>query len=275
MKFYEEAIQRAESIPAADPIPLFCAVGLMCLGNICSDVSADAPHHAGRPDFRTAYRLENMDTRCLSGENNGYPRYFNNEIRPEGPAINRPDRKVGIDQQLEMSAKGAALLRKYFGSFERFAIRKGMAGKFLCVNLHVVWSTKKRQRFIQKQWHNRLKAYLGSIAKAINAKLLEANAEPDHIHLYIAMPSTISIAELVNACKSNSTRWIRQSIPNQRYFAWQEGYAAFSVSRSQERAVIEYIRNQHEHHKKGGFQQELLELLRRHGIDFDIQYVFD
>jgi putative transposase len=174
-----------------------------------------------------------------------------------------------------MSAEGAALLIKYFGSFDRFAIRYGMAGKFLCVNLHVIWSTKNRQRFIQQQWSDRLKAYLGSIVKAKNAKLLEAHAEPDHIHLYIAMPSTISIADLVNACKSNSSRWIRQNIPNQRFFAWQEGYAAFSVSRSQEPAVIEYIRNQHEHHRKDGFQQELLELLRRHGIDFDIQYVFD
>jgi putative transposase len=150
-----------------------------------------------------------------------------------------------------------------------------MAGKFLCVNLHVIWSTKKRQRFIQLQWANRLYAYLGSIANAKNAKLLEANSEPDHIHLYISMPSTISIADLINALKSNSSRWIRQSIPNQKHFAWQEGYAAFSVSRSQEQAVIEYIRNQHEHHKKNGFQQELLELLRRHGIDFDPKYVFD
>jgi len=89
------------------------------------------------------------------------------------------------------------------------------------------------------------------------------------------MPSTISIADLINAYKSNSTRWIRQTFPHLKKFSWQEGYAAFSVSRSQEPAVIEYIRNQHSHYRKRSFQEELLELLRRHRIEFDLQYVFD
>jgi putative transposase len=150
-----------------------------------------------------------------------------------------------------------------------------MAGKFLCVNLHMIWSTKKRRPLIRPQWADRLYAYLGSVAGAKNAKLIVANSESDHIHLYVSIPSTISIADLINACKSNSTRWIRETFPDRRWFSWQEGYAAFSVSRSQEPAVIEYIKNQHEHHRKRDFQKELLELLRRHGIDFDLRYVFD
>jgi putative transposase len=166
-------------------------------------------------------------------------------------------------------------LQNFIDQFALCSFIKGMAGKFLCVNLHMIWSTKGRQRLIHPQWAGRLHAYLGSISNAKNAKLLEANSEPDHVHLYVSMPSTISIADLINAYKSNSTRWIRQTFPNQRWFSWQEGYAAFSVSGSQEQAVIEYIRNQQEHHQKRDFQQELLELLGNHGIALDLRYVFD
>ena len=89
------------------------------------------------------------------------------------------------------------------------------------------------------------------------------------------MPPTISIADLVNALKANSMRWIRQTFPNRKWFSWQEGYAAFSVCNSLEQAVIEYIRNQDEHHKRRNFQEELLDLLDRHGIEYDPRYVFD
>jgi putative transposase len=139
----------------------------------------------------------------------------------------------------------------------------------------MIWSTKGRKRLIHPQWADRLHAYMGSIARAKNAKLIEVNSEPDHVHLYVSMPSTISIADLINALKSNSTRWIRLTFPNRKWFCWQEGYAAFSVSRSQEQAVLEYIRDQQKHHSKRNFGQELLELLRRHGIAYDPRYVFD
>jgi putative transposase len=149
-----------------------------------------------------------------------------------------------------------------------------MAGKFLCVNLHIIWSTKGRRRLIHPEWAERLHAYLGSVARAKNSKLLAVNSVPDHVHLYVSLPSTISIADLVNAFKSNSSRWIRQTFPNQNWFSWQEGYAAFSVSRSRAQELIEYIHGQHEHHKKQDFQQELIELLRRHEIEYDPRYVF-
>jgi REP element-mobilizing transposase RayT len=150
-----------------------------------------------------------------------------------------------------------------------------MSGKFLSVHLHLVWSTKRRQRLIDPQWAARLYSYMGSIALANKAKLIEANSEPDHIHLYVSLPSTISIADLINALKSNSSRWVRQTFQGRKKFSWQEGYGAFSVSRSREKAVIAYIRNQHEHHRKRGFQDEMLDLLRRHGIEYDPRYVFD
>ncbi len=150
-----------------------------------------------------------------------------------------------------------------------------MAGKYLCVNLHMIWSTKNRSRILDPQWADRLHGYLGSIARSKNAKLIEVNNEPDHIHLYVSMPSTISISEMINAFKSNSTRWIRQTFPNRKWFSWQEGYAAFSVSSSKEQTVIEYIQNQHINHHGTDFREELLDLLNRHKIEYDMRYVFD
>ena len=139
----------------------------------------------------------------------------------------------------------------------------------------MVWSTKNRRNLIDLEWRDRLHAYMGSIARSKNAGLIEINSQPDHIHSYIAFPSTLSIAELVNALKANSTRWIRQTFPHRRFFAWQEGYAAFSVSRSEENAVVSYIRNQDEHHKRQDFRAELLDLLESHAVEYDLRYVFD
>jgi REP element-mobilizing transposase RayT len=107
------------------------------------------------------------------------------------------------------------------------------------------------------------------------AKLISAGAMFDHIHLYTSMPSTISIADFVNAVKSNSSRWIHESFSQLRNFAWQEGYGAFSVSKSEEIKVVRYIQNQEEHHRKRTFKEELIALLEKHGIEYDKRYIWD
>ena len=142
------------------------------------------------------------------------------------------------------------------------------------MDLHFIWSTKERRGLIHPQWAERFHAYLGAIAQEKNSKLLAVNSVPDHVHLYVSFSSTTSIADLVNAFKSNSSRWIRQTFPNRKWFSWQEGYAAFSISRSRAPELIEYIHNQHEHHQRQDFQQELVDLLRRHEIEYDPRYVF-
>ena len=97
----------------------------------------------------------------------------------------------------------------------------------------------------------------------------------DHIHLYASLPSTISLAEFMNAVKSNSSRWVHETFPNRRGFAWQQGYGAFSVSRSQVPAVAKYIRNQQEHHRKVDFKQEYILLLKKHGVEYDERYLWE
>jgi putative transposase len=150
-----------------------------------------------------------------------------------------------------------------------------MSGKFPNVNMHMVWSTKWRKRLLDKHWSSGLYAYMGGIARANNARLLEAGGQEDHIHLYVSMPSTISIAKMINSFKANSSHWIHESFPNRKLFAWQEGYGAFSVGKSEECTVIEYIRNQNAHHKQIDFRKEFLQILREYKIDYDLKYVFD
>ncbi len=194
--------------------------------------------------------------------------------RSEGPEVSRPDREVGRPPagRRERRRRGT---KNNVAQFACHPVRLGMAGKYLCVNLHIIWSTKNRRSFIDPSWRDRLDAYMGAVAAAKSAVLTEAQSLPDHTHIYVSLPSTISIADLVNTLKSNSSRWIRQSFPNRKWFAWQEGYAALSVSKSAEHGVREYIRNQDQHHRKVGFEDELIDLLERHGIIYDRRYVFD
>jgi putative transposase len=111
--------------------------------------------------------------------------------------------------------------------------------------------------------------------KKKNARLICAGGMFDHVHLYASMPSRISVADLVNVVKSNSSRWVHESFPNRRGFAWQEGYGGFSVSKSEEAKVVRYIRNQRQHHAKRTFKDESVGFLQRYGIDYDERYLWD
>ena len=111
--------------------------------------------------------------------------------------------------------------------------------------------------------------------KKKNAKLICAGGMFDDVHLYTSLPSTISIADFVNAVKSNSSRWIHESFATSKGFAWQEGYGAFSVSKSEQRRVIRYIRNQRRHHAKRSFKDEFIEFLVQNEIEYDEKYLWD
>jgi putative transposase len=93
----------------------------------------------------------------------------------------------------------------------------------------------------------------------------------DHLHMLIALPSEMDVAKVINTVKVNSSRWMKAQVPS---FAWQRGYGAFSVSASLVPAVVRCIENQERHHAKRDFESEFLELLRKHGVEFDPKYVF-
>jgi len=131
-----------------------------------------------------------------------------------------------------------------------------------------------RKPWIQKGMRKDLYAYIGGILGKKRAKLITAGGVADHIHLYASLPSVLSIGEFVNVVKSNSSKWVHESFPRLRRFAWQEGYGAFSVSKSEEHKVIRYILNQETHHAKRTFKQELVVLLDKHGIEYDERYLW-
>jgi REP element-mobilizing transposase RayT len=150
-----------------------------------------------------------------------------------------------------------------------------MSGKYLSLLVHFTWSTAHREPWIKQEWREPLFADIGGIMRNKNARLLAAGGVSDHIHLYASLPSTLSLAEFVNAVKSNSSRWVHQTYRDARGFAWQEGYGAFSVSKSAEKRVISYVRSQEQHHRKHSFQEEFLKLLEKHKIDYDERYLWD
>ena len=143
----------------------------------------------------------------------------------------------------------------------------------ISLRVHLVWSTYDREPCIDPAWTHRLYAYLGTVLQDRGGVLLAAGGMPDHVHLYTSLPSTLALAEIANALKANSSRWVHQTIglPS---FAWQAGYGAFSVSVSSDQQVRGYLAKQAEHHRRRSFQEEYLDFLDRHGVAYDPRYVW-
>jgi len=137
--------------------------------------------------------------------------------------------------------------------------------------IHAVFSTKDRAKLIPKDFQSRLWSYAAGICKKEGIFVHAIGGTDDHIHLLIQIPPSLALAKAVNAVKSNSSRWAsEEGFP----FAWQQGYAAFSVSASNLPAVTRYIQNQEAHHKKMSFETEFLALLKKHGVEYDPKFVF-
>jgi putative transposase len=137
--------------------------------------------------------------------------------------------------------------------------------------VHVVFSTKDRRRIIPADQKERFWSYIAGICKAEKIFIYAIGGMEDHIHLLIDIPPTISLADAVLVIKANSSRRMKRLKPN---FAWQKGYGAFGVSKSNMPAVMRYIRTQEHHHKKMTFETEFTTLLNKHGIAYDPKYVF-
>jgi REP element-mobilizing transposase RayT len=150
-----------------------------------------------------------------------------------------------------------------------------MPGTYSQILLHIVFSTKNREPWITSDIAERLYPYMGGIVRAEKGILYDIGGVEDHVHLYLRWRPDESISDLMRTVKSRSSKWIHETFPSLQAFAWQEGYSAFSVSKSQEAAVKKYIAGQAEHHKKEDFKSELLRLLRAHGVEFDERYVFE
>ena len=150
-----------------------------------------------------------------------------------------------------------------------------MPGSYHKLLYHIVFSTKRRARLISPDLEARLHDYLGGIIRNQNGSALQIGGAGDHIHLLVRWRADEALANLLRDVKSRSSAWVHESFPEHRGFGWQEGYAAFTVSPSQVDGVAGYVRSQAEHHRRQTFEEELEDLLRRAGIEYELRYLFD
>jgi putative transposase len=149
-----------------------------------------------------------------------------------------------------------------------------MANTYTKLHNHIIFTVQNRGCLIKQEWKNELYKYITGIIQNHNHKLLAINGMSDHVHILIGMRPTQSVSELVQDIKGDSSKWINGSKFIKGYFSWQEGFGAFSYSKSDVESVISYIANQEEHHKKKSFIEEYREFLIKFNVDFDDRYIF-
>ena len=145
-----------------------------------------------------------------------------------------------------------------------------MPHTFASLLVHVIFSTKNRQPDLSPDLASRLFPYMGGIVKELKGAPLIINGPADHVHLLLSIPATASIADMLRVLKTNSSRWVHEQFHARKHFSWQAGYGAFTVSGSRLEHVRSYIASQREHHRKVSFQEEFLEFLSKHGLQYDV-----
>jgi putative transposase len=160
---------------------------------------------------------------------------------------------------------------------KRFESQRGLAMGHTYSNLlaHAICSTKNRAALITPDLRPRLYEYLASVAKHEFGRAIEMSGTSDHLHGLLSIPTDLSLAEAMRKWKSLSSGWVHKTFPEHRAFAWQSGYAAFSVSQSTVDDVRAYIARQEEHHRRVTFEEELRAFLDRHGIAYDPEHMLD
>ena len=149
-----------------------------------------------------------------------------------------------------------------------------MPNTYTQIHLQFVFAVKYRNGLIHSSFKEELYQYISGIIKAHNHKLLAINGMPDHIHILVGMRPSQSASDLVQNIKANSSKWINEKKFLKVKFEWQEGYGAFSYSKSHVQNVIKYIQNQEKRHQVKTFNEEYLDFLNAFEIDYDERYVF-
>jgi REP element-mobilizing transposase RayT len=141
--------------------------------------------------------------------------------------------------------------------------------------LHLVFSTKNRERLIHDDLRSDLHAYMATVLKNMECPALIINSVEDHVHILYILHRTVALSSAVGELKSSSSKWLKTLSDQLAAFAWQAGFGAFSVSESNVAAVRQYIENQKEHHRKVSFQNELRSFLSKHRLEYDERYLWD
>jgi REP element-mobilizing transposase RayT len=149
-----------------------------------------------------------------------------------------------------------------------------MANTYTQIHIHAVFGVQNRQSLVKDSWKDELYQYITGIIQKKSHKLIIINGMPDHIHLLFGFRPIQSLSDLMQEIKVSSSKWINQKKLVAGKFNWQEGYGAFSYSKSQLPAVIKYIENQQKHHKVLSFSQEYKRILEKFQIIYDDRYIF-
>lgn len=147
-----------------------------------------------------------------------------------------------------------------------------MPSTYLSLHYHLVFSTKHRRPSISDQWRQRLFEYTSGTLEGLGGVSQGVGGIADHVHLLVSLKATHCLADFIRELKKSTSIWVHDKIGDLD-FAWQEGYAAFTVSPTARDQVKAYIANQLEHHRTRTFREELIQLLETAGIEYDPKYL--
>jgi len=149
-----------------------------------------------------------------------------------------------------------------------------MSNTYTQIHIHAVFTVQNRTSLIKKEWQDRLYQYIVAIIQNNGHKVLSIGGMPDHIHVFFGFRPNQSLSALMQNVKRDSSEWINKEKLVVGRFSWQEGYGAFSYSKSQIPQVIKYIDNQEKHHGKRTFIEEYRKILNDFGLEYDEKYIF-
>lgn len=141
--------------------------------------------------------------------------------------------------------------------------------------VHVIFSTTGRMNLIAKDYQQRLYEYLAGVARNEFGRSLCIGGTANHLHGLLSLNANVSVSEAMRKWKCLSSRWLHQTFPAMEGFAWQKGYGAFSVSESKVENVRRYIERQAVHHQALSFEDEFIGFLKKHGVGYDPNHVWD
>ena len=147
-----------------------------------------------------------------------------------------------------------------------------MSSTYLSLHYHLVFSTKNREPTIGESWRGRLHDYLGGTIRGLGGYPEGVGGISNHVHLLVGLKATHCLADVLRELKKASSAWVHAEL-TMKAFAWQEGYAAFTVSPTSRAAVREYIAHQVEHHRQKGYREELIAMLDQAGVEYDPAYL--
>ena len=137
---------------------------------------------------------------------------------------------------------------------------------------HIVFRTYQSEQSIAEEHEKDLYAYINGISNNLNCKIYRINGMPDHIHIFVSLPATMSLSEYVQRVKTASSKWLKANPNFPDFHGWGHEYAGFSYNKRDKDMIVNYIKNQKEHHRKSSFTEEYRSILEVNGITIDKRY---